>query len=103
MTVSQALVIDAGFGGLAAALRLASAGIQTTVWDGQASPGGRVIEFTREADGQRFRYDAGPTALTAPILFEELFGRFGERLADHVELLPVTPWLPALARACQGL
>jgi phytoene desaturase len=40
----------------------------------------------------QFRYDAGPTVLTAPVLFEELFALFGEQLSDHVELLPVKPW-----------
>lgn len=91
-TSNTAIVIGAGFGGLATALRLAARGVQTTVVDRLAGPGGRAVEFVHSHAGQPFRYDAGPTVLTAPILFEELFGLFGERLADHVELLPVTPW-----------
>ncbi len=86
------VVIGAGFGGLAAALRTAARGHQATVLDRLPGPGGRGREFVRQADGLQFRYDAGPTVLTAPILFEELFALFGERLADHVELMPVTPW-----------
>ena len=39
-----------------------------------------------------FAFDAGPTVITAPFLFEELFALFGERLSDHVALLPVAPW-----------
>jgi phytoene desaturase len=88
----SAIVIGAGFGGLAAALRLAARGVETTLVDRLSGPGGRAVEFVREAAGHQFRYDAGPTVLTAPILFEELFELFGERLADHVELLPVKPW-----------
>ena len=86
------VVIGAGFGGLAAALRTAARGHQVTVLDRLPGPGGRGREFVREKYGLQFRYDAGPTVLTAPILFEELFNLFGERLADHVELMPVTPW-----------
>ena len=88
----KAVVIGAGFGGLAAALRLTARGHQTTVIDNLAGPGGRGVEFQRESSGLHFKYDAGPTVLTAPILFEELFALFGEKLADHVQLLPVTPW-----------
>lgn len=86
------LVIGAGFGGLAAALRTAARGHKVTVVDRLLGPGGRGREFVYSTHGQRFRYDAGPTVLTAPVLFEELFALFGERLADHVELMPVTPW-----------
>jgi phytoene desaturase len=88
----SAIVIGAGFGGLAAALRLTARGVKTTLVDRLNGPGGRAVEFVRESVGHQFRYDAGPTVLTAPILFEELFALFGERLSDHVELLPVKPW-----------
>jgi len=91
-TQKNAVVIGAGFGGLAAALRLTARGHRTTVIDALAGPGGRGVQFVRETAGQCFRYDAGPTVLTAPVLFEELFALFGERLADHVDLLPVAPW-----------
>jgi phytoene desaturase len=84
----RAVVVGAGLGGIAAALRLRARGCHTTVVDRLADPGGRAREFVRGP----YRYDAGPTVLTAPELFEELFGLFGERLSDHVEMLPVTPW-----------
>jgi phytoene desaturase len=88
----KVLVVGAGFGGLASALRTAARSCQVTVVDRLPGPGGRGREFVSVANGQTFKYDAGPTVLTAPILFEELFALFGERLADHVELLPVKPW-----------
>jgi phytoene desaturase len=86
------VIIGAGFGGLASAIRCVARGKQVTVTDRMAGPGGRGREFRRTQNGLDFRYDAGPTVLTAPQLFEELFALLGERLSDHVELLPVTPW-----------
>jgi phytoene desaturase len=91
----SALVIGAGFGGLSAALRLRARGLSVTVVDGLSGPGGRGVEFVRSLSALptiHFRYDAGPTVLTAPVLFEELFTLFGETLSNYVELLPVTPW-----------
>jgi phytoene desaturase len=96
MNKRRAVVVGAGFGGLASALRLAARGLQVTVLDRLPGPGGRGREWLRSgqsaSDHLQFKYDAGPTVLTAPVLFEELFALFGERLADHVELLPVKPW-----------
>jgi phytoene desaturase len=96
MSQRRAVVIGAGFGGLASALRLAARGLSVTVVDRLPGPGGRGRELIRQGQGDishlQFKYDAGPTVLTAPVLFEELFALFGERLADHVELLPVKPW-----------
>jgi phytoene desaturase len=82
------IVIGAGLGGLASALRMAARGCKTTVIDRLPGPGGRAREWVRGP----YTYDAGPTVLTAPELFTELFALFGERLSDHVELLPVSPW-----------
>lgn len=83
-----AVVIGAGFGGMAAALRLRARGYRVTLIDRCAGLGGRAQCFEREG----FRHDAGPTVITAPFLFEELFTLFGERFADHVTLVPLKPW-----------
>jgi phytoene desaturase len=88
----KTIVIGSGFGGLASALRCAARGVSVTVIDRLPGPGGRGREFVRQAGGLTFRYDAGPTVLTAPLLFEELFALLGEKLSDHVELMPVKPW-----------
>ena len=84
----KAIVIGAGFGGIAAALRLRAKGYSVTLIDRCAALGGRAQVYEREG----FRHDAGPTVITAPFLFEELFALFGERFADHVKLVPLTPW-----------
>ena len=84
----RALVIGAGFGGIAAALRLRAKGYEVLVLDRCSQLGGRAQVFN--VDG--FRHDAGPTVITAPFLFEELFELFGEKFSDHVTLVPLTPW-----------
>ena len=84
----KALVIGAGFGGIAAALRLRAKGYEVLVLDRCAALGGRAQVFERDG----FRHDAGPTVITAPFLFEELFSLFGENMADHIRLVPLTPW-----------
>lgn len=84
----QAIVIGAGFGGIAAALRLRAKGYEVTLIDRCSNLGGRAQVFERDG----YRHDAGPTVITAPFLFEELFELFGERLSDHVKLVPVKPW-----------
>ncbi|WP_374471128.1 phytoene desaturase [Phenylobacterium sp.] len=84
----KAIVIGAGFGGLAAAIRLQSMGLSVTLLEGRARPGGRAYVY--EQDG--FTFDAGPTVITDPSSLEELFELSGRRLSDYVELLPITPF-----------
>ena len=81
-------VIGSGFGGLAAAIRLQAAGVRTVIFEARDRAGGRAYVY-RDAG---FTFDAGPTVITAPHCLEELFALAGERLADHVELLPVRPF-----------
>ena len=81
-------VIGSGFGGLSAAVRLAAAGHEVDVFEKRDRIGGRAYQY--EIDG--FRFDGGPTVLTAPFMFEELFALAGERLSDHVDLVPLDPF-----------
>ncbi|MBC7455526.1 MAG: phytoene desaturase [Massilia sp.] len=85
---AHGIVIGAGFGGIAAALRLRAKGYRVTLLERGSALGGRAQVFERDG----FRHDAGPTVITAPFLFEELFALFGERLEDHLTLVPLTPW-----------
>ena len=84
----HAIVIGSGFGGLAAAVRLGARGYDVTVLERRDRPGGRAYVY--QQDG--FTFDGGPTVITAPFLFEELWTLCGRRLQDDVELLPVTPF-----------
>jgi phytoene desaturase len=81
-------VVGSGFGGLGAAVRLAAAGHSVDVFEKRDRIGGRAYQY--EIDG--YRFDGGPTVLTAPFMFEELFALAGERLADHVDLIPLDPF-----------
>ena len=84
----QILVIGAGFGGIASALRMRARGYDVTLIDRLTAIGGRAQIFDRGG----FRHDAGPTVITAPFLFDELFALFGERREDHVEFRALDPW-----------
>jgi hypothetical protein len=84
----HAVVIGAGFGGLAAAVRLGARGYRVTVVDRLDQPGGRARVFRQDG----FAFDAGPTVITAPFLFEELWALCGKRLEDDVDIRPVTPF-----------
>jgi phytoene desaturase len=84
----HAVVIGSGFGGLAAAVRLGARGYRVTVLERLEAPGGRAL--VHRQDG--FVFDAGPTIVTAPSLLEELWQLAGRRLADDVELRPLSPF-----------
>ncbi|MBB4196815.1 phytoene dehydrogenase [Rhodoblastus sphagnicola] len=83
-----ALVIGSGFGGLAAAVRLGARGYAVKVLERLDAPGGRA--YQHHIDG--FTFDAGPTIVTAPFLFEELWGLCGRKMSDDVELREMDPF-----------
>ncbi len=86
--MTTAAVIGAGFGGLALAIRLQSAGVQTTVIEARDKPGGRAYVY----EDAGFTFDAGPTVITDPTCLEELWAASGRRMEDYIELMPVTPF-----------
>lgn len=86
--MSRAVIIGGGFGGIAAALRARAKGYDVTLIDRCPRLGGRAQVFERGG----YRHDAGPTVLTAPFLFEELFALFGKNLPDYADLRLLTPW-----------
>ena len=84
----RAIVIGSGFGGLAAAVRLGARGYSVTILEKLDAPGGRA--YVHRQDG--FTFDAGPTIVTAPFLFEELWRLCGREMSDDVELRPMRPF-----------
>ena len=86
--MKKIIVIGSGFGGLSIASRLSSKGFNTTLIEKQPDLGGRARTFLHEG----YKYDAGPTVITAPYLIDELFSIHSEKLSDYVNLLPVKPW-----------
>ncbi len=83
-----AVVIGAGFAGIATALRLRKLGYDVTLLERLQSLGGRAQVFERGG----YRHDAGPTVITAPFLFDELFELFDEKLEDHLQFVPLDPF-----------
>jgi len=84
----RAVVIGAGFGGIALAIRLQRAGVQTTLVEKRDKAGGRAYVWKE----QGFTFDAGPTVITDPDCLTELFEGTGSELKDYVELMPVDPF-----------
>lgn len=84
----QVLVIGSGFGGLAAAIRLAARGHDVTILEQRDAPGGRAYVYRQDG----FTFDGGPTVITAPWLLADLFELAGETMADHLDLVPLTPF-----------
>lgn len=89
MTGSQgdAIVIGAGFAGIAAATRLAMLGRTVTVFEKNDGPGGRAREF--EMDG--FRFDMGPSWYWMPDVFDEYFRDAGSSIEKHLDLVRLDP------------
>ncbi|MBU0792424.1 MAG: phytoene desaturase [Alphaproteobacteria bacterium] len=86
--MKTAIVIGAGFAGLALGLRLQSAGIATTIVEGRDLPGGRAYMWQKEG----FTFDAGPTVITDPDCLAQLWRLTGHDMAQDVTLLPVSPF-----------
>ncbi len=84
----HAVVIGSGFGGLAAAVRLGARGYRVTVLERLDAAGGRAYVFRQDG----FTFDAGPTIVTAPFLFEELWQLAGRRFSDDIDLVPMDPF-----------
>lgn len=86
--MKSAVVIGSGFGGLALAIRLQAAGIQTTIIEARDKPGGRAYYWERDG----FIFDGGPTVITDPPCLTQLWALTGHDMAQDVELLPVMPF-----------
>ncbi len=82
------IVVGAGLGGLAAAIRLRVQGHEVLIVEGRDQAGGRAGVFRQDG----FVFDAGPTIITAPQLIEELFTLAGRSMEDYVRLLPIDPF-----------
>jgi phytoene desaturase len=84
----KVVVVGAGFGGLAAAIRLQARGFRVTLLDKRDQAGGRAYVY-RDAG---FSFDGGPTVITAPFVLDELFQLAGADMTEHIKLVPVDPF-----------
>ncbi len=82
------VVIGSGFGGLAAAIRLQSHGLQVTVLEKSAKVGGQASQLVKNG----YTFDMGPSILTAPDLIQRLFRCAGMRMEDYLDLVKLDPF-----------
>ena len=83
----QAIIVGSGFGGLSTAIRLLSDGWQVTIFEARSEIGGRASRI-RESG---YTFDTGPSLITMPWLFEEVYAAAGEKMSDHVTLRQLQP------------
>ncbi len=84
----KVIVIGSGFGGLSVAIRLAARGFAVELFEKRDKLGGRAYVY--EQNG--FTFDGGPTVITAPWLFDELWQVAGRQRAEDVQFVPCDPF-----------
>ena len=84
----KVIVMGGGFGGIASALRLKAKGLDVTLVDRCDKLGGRAQVYHYEG----YQHDAGPTVITAPHLFSELWSLFKQDMSNDVTMVPLKPW-----------
>jgi phytoene desaturase len=84
----KVIIIGSGFGGLGAAARLAAQGYAVEIFEKRDKPGGRAYVY--EMDG--FKFDGGPTVITAPFMFDDIFEMAGRKREDYVEFVQLDPF-----------
>ncbi|MEP5944715.1 MAG: FAD-dependent oxidoreductase, partial [Balneola sp.] len=82
------IVIGSGFGGLGAASRLLSAGHDVTVLEKRDKLGGRAYVYEKNG----FKFDGGPTVITAPFMFDDIWEAAGKKREDYVKFVPCDPF-----------
>lgn len=86
--MAKIIIIGSGFGGLGAAIRLAAKGHEVEIFEKRDKLGGRAYVY--EQNG--FHFDGGPTVITAPFMFDELFAAAGRKREDYVTFVPLDPF-----------
>lgn len=88
MNTKRIAIIGSGFGGLGAAVRLAARGHQVEIYERRDKPGGRAYVYEKNG----FKFDGGPTVITAPFMFDDIFATAGRNREDYVKFVPVSPF-----------
>lgn len=82
------IIIGSGFGGLATASRLLSRGHTVTIFEKRGKPGGRAYVYKMNG----FTFDGGPTVITAPFMFDDIFAAAGKNRGDYIQFVPCNPF-----------
>lgn len=86
--MAKVIVIGSGFGGLATAIRLSARGHEVTLYEKRDKLGGRAYVY--EVNG--FKFDGGPTVITAPFMFDDLWAAAGRKREDYFQMVPCDPF-----------
>jgi len=84
----KVIVIGSGFGGLGAAARIATHGYEVEIFEKRDKPGGRGYVY--EING--FKFDGGPTVITAPFMFDDIYALAGRNRQEYVQFVPCDPF-----------
>lgn len=87
----RVVVIGAGVGGLATAARLAATGHEVTVYERAEVVGGKLGRYARDTAAGTFHFDTGPSLLTLPQVFADLFAATGSKLDQYLDPVPLDP------------
>ncbi len=86
--MARIIIIGSGFGGLGAAIRLAAKGHEVEIFEKRDKLGGRAYVY--EVNG--FKFDGGPTVITAPFMFDDLWAAAGRKREDYFQMVPLDPY-----------
>ena len=86
--MARIIVIGSGFGGLGAAIRLAARGHEVDLYEKRDKLGGRAYVYKKDG----FTFDGGPTVITAPFMFDDLWSVAGRRREDYFEMVQLDPF-----------
>jgi phytoene desaturase len=86
--LKTAIVIGAGFGGLAVANRLQASGVDVTLLEKREEIGGRAYQLRDSG----YTFDMGPSLITAPHIIDSIFSAAGKNLQEYVDLMPLDPY-----------
>ncbi|MGK5741922.1 phytoene desaturase family protein [Micromonospora sp. URMC 103] len=89
--MARIVVVGAGVGGLATAARLAATGHEVTVFERADTVGGKLGRHVRDTEAGPFHFDTGPSLLTLPEVFADLFEATGAKLDEYLDLVPLDP------------
>merc|ERR1711991_589417 len=86
--MKKAIVVGSGFGGIASAIRLRANDYDVEIYEKLDQIGGRARVFKKSG----YTFDAGPTVITAPFLFDELFELFNKKREKYIKFVKLEPW-----------
>jgi phytoene desaturase len=84
----KVIIIGSGFGGLATAVRLLSQGFEVEMFEKRDKLGGRAYVYEKNG----FKFDGGPTVITAPFMFDDIWEQANRKREDYFELVPCDPF-----------